>query len=236
MSLPRHKKCIRCRKLFIGSIDPTRRFCSTECKDTEPKVVKKNNPPNHKKSNKHNSPPNKPTYPFTCRRCKEVITEGRKTKAHKKRLCVLRCNGVPKKPKEEKYTPQWGKPDIEPKEDTRLVREMEKIIRRREQNRLFSKKAEIIAKKKQKIYGKSFYTQPKWIELRLLVIKKYGKRCMRCGKIEENPHIDHIKPRVKYPYLEFNFDNLQVLCRSCNKAKGWKDETDWRGNSKFDKG
>jgi 5-methylcytosine-specific restriction endonuclease McrA len=41
-------------------------------------------------------------------------------------------------------------------------------------------------------------------------------------------HIDHILPRSKYPELSLVFDNLQVLCESCNLGKSNKDETDWR--------
>jgi len=41
-------------------------------------------------------------------------------------------------------------------------------------------------------------------------------------------HIDHIKPRSKYPELTFVFENLQVLCEDCNVGKSNLDETDWR--------
>jgi 5-methylcytosine-specific restriction endonuclease McrA len=33
-------------------------------------------------------------------------------------------------------------------------------------------------------------------------------------------HVDHIKPRRKYPHLALVFDNLQVLCHDCNHGKG----------------
>lgn len=41
-------------------------------------------------------------------------------------------------------------------------------------------------------------------------------------------HVDHIKPRSKYPALELVLSNLQVLCEDCNLGKLAHDETDWR--------
>lgn len=57
---------------------------------------------------------------------------------------------------------------------------------------------------------------------------------MCCGNAY--PHViinvDHIKPVRKYWHLRLDFDNLQVLCSTCNKAKGNWDETDFRPKSK----
>ncbi|RYZ77711.1 MAG: hypothetical protein EOP05_00795 [Proteobacteria bacterium] len=47
---------------------------------------------------------------------------------------------------------------------------------------------------------------------------------MRSGAM----HVDHIKPRSKYPHLELEFSNLQVLCRQCNFGKSNKYEDDFR--------
>jgi 5-methylcytosine-specific restriction endonuclease McrA len=41
-------------------------------------------------------------------------------------------------------------------------------------------------------------------------------------------HVDHIKPRSRFPHLELSLDNLQVLCAACNVGKGNRDEIDWR--------
>lgn len=43
-------------------------------------------------------------------------------------------------------------------------------------------------------------------------------------------HVDHIKPRSKFPELALVLDNLQILCEDCNLGKSNKDETDWRGS------
>jgi 5-methylcytosine-specific restriction endonuclease McrA len=49
-------------------------------------------------------------------------------------------------------------------------------------------------------------------------------------------HVDHIKPRWKYPELSLSFENLQVLCKDCNLGKGGWDETDWREPEKLPDG
>jgi 5-methylcytosine-specific restriction endonuclease McrA len=76
-----------------------------------------------------------------------------------------------------------------------------------------------------------FYSSEGWRRLRYRVLKTYGRRCMCCGsdpKPGQAPHVDHIKPRSRYPDLELRFDNMQVLCEDCNMGKGAADETDWR--------
>ena len=80
--------------------------------------------------------------------------------------------------------------------------------------------------------GNDFYNSKEWHRLRYRVLKKYEAKCMACGMSPKVHgiviHIDHILPRSKYPELSLVFDNLQVLCESCNLGKSNKDETDWR--------
>jgi len=45
---------------------------------------------------------------------------------------------------------------------------------------------------------------------------------MKCGIVTESPHVDHVRPRCLFPQLELQFQNLQVLCKSCNEDKGMK--------------
>ncbi len=62
--------------------------------------------------------------------------------------------------------------------------------------------------------AKKFTRSYEWRVLRMKVLDKYGPRCMCCGATPEHGvkmHVDHIKPRRKYPELELSFDNLQVL-------------------------
>jgi 5-methylcytosine-specific restriction endonuclease McrA len=82
---------------------------------------------------------------------------------------------------------------------------------------------------KPKDYG--FYSTRPWLELRYAVLKKYGAKCMCCGATRADGvqiHVDHIKPRVKFPELELDINNLQVLCSECNIGKSYKDDSDWR--------
>lgn len=41
-------------------------------------------------------------------------------------------------------------------------------------------------------------------------------------------HVDHIKPRSKYPKEELNPKNLQVLCPNCNYSKSNVVKNDYR--------
>jgi len=74
----------------------------------------------------------------------------------------------------------------------------------------------------------SFYDSEEWKILKTIVLKAYGVKCMKCGVTKTEMHVDHIKPRSKYPKLELCFGNLQVLCRACNIEKSNIDETDYR--------
>lgn len=78
-----------------------------------------------------------------------------------------------------------------------------------------------------------FYFSSEWLKLRMVAIKKYGNSCNCCGaKKDKNKgiilHVDHIKPRSKFPKLQLELSNLQVLCNLCNVGKGAWDYTKWR--------
>ena len=78
---------------------------------------------------------------------------------------------------------------------------------------------------------KSFYESREWLGVRYRVLAKHGAICMLCktGGSKTNPiQVDHIKPRSRYPELELDLENLQVLCKCCNMGKGAWDQTDWR--------
>lgn len=77
----------------------------------------------------------------------------------------------------------------------------------------------------------SFYDTAAWLELRYRALKLHGGHCQCCGNgpAPGNPmQVDHIKPRSRFPELELDLNNLQVLCKSCNTGKGAWDQTDWR--------
>lgn len=76
----------------------------------------------------------------------------------------------------------------------------------------------------------SFYQTREWKDLRKKTLLHYGNKCMKCGYEHESNCVDHIKPRSKYPELEMDFDNLQVLCCLCNLIKGNRNDKDYRKN------
>lgn len=77
-----------------------------------------------------------------------------------------------------------------------------------------------------------FLSSPEWRRLRMVVIKKRGRRCECCGASPSDGvtviNVDHVKPRAKFPELALEESNLQVLCAACNHGKGNWDQTDWR--------
>lgn len=75
---------------------------------------------------------------------------------------------------------------------------------------------------------KMFYESRLWRELRYEAFRRHGNQCQLCKRSDVVLHVDHIKPRSKYPRLELSIDNLQILCVDCNLGKSNKDETDWR--------
>lgn len=83
------------------------------------------------------------------------------------------------------------------------------------------------------LYAKpsAFYQSDEWRKLRYQALKRSAGACECCGRggSPSSPlHVDHIKPRARYPERSLDLDNLQVLCEDCNLGKGAWDETDWR--------
>lgn len=75
-----------------------------------------------------------------------------------------------------------------------------------------------------------FLSSYEWRALRMRVLLRCGARCQCCGQSAKDGvviHVDHIKPRRKYPELALVESNLQVLCEVCNHGKGNWDETNW---------
>jgi len=76
-----------------------------------------------------------------------------------------------------------------------------------------------------------FYHSDDWLRIRYAALKRSNGTCACCGQRGQlrNPlHVDHIKPRSKYPQLALDLSNLQVLCQDCDLGKSNHDETDWR--------
>jgi 5-methylcytosine-specific restriction endonuclease McrA len=83
--------------------------------------------------------------------------------------------------------------------------------------------------KKGRLTG-DFYDTRAWQNLRYKALKHYGRTCAFCKETNGRMHVDHIKPRSRFPHLQFQFSNLQVLCEACNLGKGNSDRIDWRSH------
>jgi 5-methylcytosine-specific restriction endonuclease McrA len=85
----------------------------------------------------------------------------------------------------------------------------------------------------QQAWAPDFYDSKEWKRVRFDVLErhfaKYGHWCLLCHNKFTPLHVDHIKPRSKYPELALDANNLQVLCHICNEGKGNRSETDFRG-------
>jgi|GEM_PF-3960560 len=79
-------------------------------------------------------------------------------------------------------------------------------------------------------FQKLFKTYWTWWQIRGEVLRYSPRICAACGcalSWRKRLHVDHIKPRSKYPELRYLKANLQILCISCNLAKSDYDGDDW---------
>jgi hypothetical protein len=81
----------------------------------------------------------------------------------------------------------------------------------------------------------AFYRSQRWRRLRIDALEanraRHGALCCECCRTgaSERWHVDHIRPRSSHPALALEPTNLQVLCADCNRGKGTRYATDWRG-------
>lgn len=79
----------------------------------------------------------------------------------------------------------------------------------------------------------NFYASDIWRHVRYQALRRSQGICECCyaAPVPGKPlHVDHIKPRSKFPALQLELSNLQVLCTDCNLGKSNRDDTDWRGS------
>jgi 5-methylcytosine-specific restriction endonuclease McrA len=102
-----------------------------------------------------------------------------------------------------------------------------------------SKKLDIVKQKETKAMlcfasTEKFYAHKEWKLFRIQILKKFGQKCMACGKTskEKSLHVDHIKPRSKFPDLSFDEDNMQVLCEDCNIGKSNNIKLDFKSTTR----
>lgn len=80
--------------------------------------------------------------------------------------------------------------------------------------------------------SRDFFASQAWRAIRYQVLRERGGKCCACGRAPSTHpgvvvHVDHVKPRSKYPELALVKANLQVLCEDCNLGKGNSDSIDW---------
>lgn len=89
------------------------------------------------------------------------------------------------------------------------------------------------ARVEKELSNREFYASQPWQKLRYQALRLSDRRCQCCG-FRPGPnekgrlHVDHIKPRSKYPELALKLINLQILCDQCNQGKSNIYEDDWR--------
>jgi 5-methylcytosine-specific restriction endonuclease McrA len=90
-----------------------------------------------------------------------------------------------------------------------------------------------------KIAARTFYDTDTWRALRFEALKLSNGCCVLCGRSQRAHgvvlHVDHIKPKSKFPELALTLSNLQILCEDCNLGKSNRDDTDWRVATDIDR-
>jgi len=94
---------------------------------------------------------------------------------------------------------------------------------------------EALARNKKTTRAGDFYSSKQWASVRYAALIRADGRCKCCGASAADGarlHVDHIKPRSKFPELALSLDNMQVLCDMCNVAKSNIDQTNWQAKHK----
>jgi hypothetical protein len=115
---------------------------------------------------------------------------------------------------------RWSGPHKPTRQERREIRAKERA--RRKPPRVKPEKA---------IPAAEFFSSDRWLALRYHVFKRDGAKCRLCNATRQDGvrlHVDHIKPRSRFPEMQWDPNNLQVLCEHCNKGKLDTDFTDWR--------
>jgi 5-methylcytosine-specific restriction endonuclease McrA len=79
----------------------------------------------------------------------------------------------------------------------------------------------------------NFYRSKAWRDIarkrRAETIRHWGRLvCERMPSHAGPFHVDHIKPRSRFPDLELDLNNTQSLCGLCNVRKGARRGFNWR--------
>lgn len=66
----------------------------------------------------------------------------------------------------------------------------------------------------------NFNSRYKQDDIREILKVIYRGKCAFCEQNEEVVHIEHYRPKAKYYWLAYSWDNLLLACPSCNVNKG----------------
>ena len=85
-----------------------------------------------------------------------------------------------------------------------------------------------VAKRGEGIWDHKWLDSPTGGSMRFKVLEAGGRRCALCGITSKDRalDVDHIVPHSKGG--PSTFENLQILCSKCNRAKGNRSQTDFR--------
>lgn len=150
---------------------------------------------------------------------RKALRKQKMREAHAKQVAEALANGV--KVQTVPYNTTGKGPKVFVKSHKQQLREAQETIQRLEHQLA---KAKAFAKH-------DFYDSPAWQRLRYEALRRANGCCELCGMSKSDGviiQVDHIKPRSKYPELELDPNNLQVLCKPCNLGKSNRDATDWR--------
>jgi len=82
------------------------------------------------------------------------------------------------------------------------------------------------AAKAARLERRAFYSSRAWRKLARLYLARHPL-CNWCGRFADT--VAHVKPRLEYPDLAFDWDNLRSACRACHSEHGRKAKTDRGG-------
>lgn len=70
--------------------------------------------------------------------------------------------------------------------------------------------------KNEEVYNSRYKQSDTQIALRSI----YRNKCAFCEKKVEQSHVEHYRPKSKYWWLTYSWDNLLLACSTCNSHKG----------------
>ena len=77
-----------------------------------------------------------------------------------------------------------------------------------------------LCEEKKFIYENRFEQVYKNTEIKKKLKTIYNNKCVYCEQKVEQIHVEHYRPKSKYWWLAYSWDNLLLACPTCNQNKG----------------